>query len=113
MRLVLAFLAAICIPAGIGTAVYLIGQFMMFAPDDPYILVRTRTVMFACLAVSMLHVAVLGIPGFLVLRWRGALSWPSILLSGFVLGALPGAILSWPCSTRICRHPPSTTGSPR
>lgn len=74
---------------------YLVDQFIMFEPDDPYILVRTRTVMFASLAVSMLHVVVLGIPGFLMLRWRRALSWPSILLAGFVLGALPGAILSW------------------
>lgn len=96
MRLILAFLAAICVPACVGTAMYLYGQFMVFEPDAPYILIRTRTVMFACLAISMLHVVVLGIPGFLILRWRRALSWPSILLTGFVLGAIPGAILSWP-----------------
>lgn len=95
-RLISAFAAAAFAPACILTAWYLYDQFIRFEADDPYIWVRTRTFSLFCLALSSLHVAVLGISGYFVLRWRNALHWRSVLASGFVLGAIPGAIVSWP-----------------
>jgi hypothetical protein len=96
MRLIIAFVVAILVPACIGTGLYLYGQFVTFESNDPYILIRTRTFLFACLALATLHVVFLGIPGYFVLRRRNALRWWSILSSGFVLGAIPSAVLSWP-----------------
>lgn len=96
MRLIIAFAAAILVPACIVTAWYLYGQFVTFESDDPYILIRTRTFLLLCLTLATLHVVFLGIPGYFILGWRNALRWWPILLSGFVLGAIPCAVFSWP-----------------
>lgn len=42
------------------------------------------------------HLLILGLPAFLVLRWRRILSWRSLALCGFLAGCLPVAVLSWP-----------------
>ena len=96
VRLISAFAAAALAPACILTAWYLYDQFIRFEADDPYIWIRTRTVSLLFLALSTLHVVVLGIPCYIVLRWRNALHARSVLVSGFALGAIPGAIVSWP-----------------
>lgn len=96
MRLIIAFSAAILVPTIALVLWYLYGQFAMFDSGDPYIWVRTRGFAAICLAISAAHVIVLGIPAYLVLRWRGSLRWWTALLSGFVLGAIPVGVVSWP-----------------
>ena len=96
VRLISAFAAAVIAPACILTAWYLYDQFVRFEADSPYIWIRTQTFSLYCLALTSLHVVVLGIPGYFVLRWRDALHWRSILVCGFVLGAVPGAVMTWP-----------------
>jgi len=96
MRIVLAVLAAIVAPAGIMIALYLYGQFTTFEAGDPYIWIRTRNFSIICLLVSTLYVVVLGLPAYLLLRWRHAIRWWSTLIAGFVLAAVPLAILVWP-----------------
>jgi hypothetical protein len=68
----------------------------MFPADDPYIWVRTKSVLGLFLAISSAHVVLLGGPAYALLRWCRAVRWWSILASGFVLGAAPFAIWSWP-----------------
>lgn len=96
MRLIIAFAAAILAPAIVVTAWYLFGQFATFESSDPYIFIRTRTFSLFCIALAALHVGVLGIPAYLILRWRRALRWWSLLSSGFILASIPIAIVSWP-----------------
>ena len=96
MKIVLAFLAAILTPACLMTLWYLYGQFATFPADDPYIWVRTRGFFVICFAISAAHVLLLGVPGYLLLRWRNAVRWWSIIASGFALAAIPVALWSWP-----------------
>jgi hypothetical protein len=96
MKITLAFLAAILVPVGLTTGWYLWDQFNTFKPDDPYIWVRTGNFLSLCALVSAVYVIALGIPAYLVLRWRNAVRWWSSIASGFVLGAAPVAVLSWP-----------------
>lgn len=96
MRITFAVLAAILAPAGVMALLYLYGQFMTFEADDPYIWVRTRGFLIICLLVSAAYVVVLGIPAYLLLRWRNAVHWWSAIASGFVLGAIPVALIAWP-----------------
>ncbi|MBB5208002.1 hypothetical protein [Chiayiivirga flava] len=96
MRLIIAFGAAVLAPTLALGAWYLYGQFATFESNDPYIWVRTRSFLSICLAISAAHVVVLGIPAYFLMRWRGLLRWWSALLAGFVLGALPAAVITWP-----------------
>ena len=43
-------------------------------------------------AVALAHAVVLGLPAFLVLRWRGWTRWWVSLVCGFAIGGLPFAI---------------------
>ena len=96
MKIMLAVLAAICAPAAIMIAWYLYGQFATFEASDPYIWVRTRNFAILCLLVSALYVVVLGLPTYLLLRWRRAIRWWYALLRGLVVAGLPLAIFAWP-----------------
>jgi hypothetical protein len=96
MRLLIAFVSAILAPTCALVLWYLYGQFAVFDSSDPYIWIRTRGFLMICLAISAAHVVALGIPAYLLLRWRRALRWWSALLSGFILGAVPVGIFSWP-----------------
>ena len=96
MRLIIAFAAAIFAPACLMALWYLYGQFEAFKPDDPYIWIRSRNFLVICLAISAAHVIVLGIPTYVLLRWRNAVRWWTTIPSGFLLGAVPAAIFSWP-----------------
>ncbi|WP_379655436.1 hypothetical protein [Pseudoxanthomonas sp. UC19_8] len=96
MRLIIAFVAAALAPTCALGLWYLYGQFATFDSSDPYIWIRTRGFLLICLVISAAHVVALGIPAYLLLRWRRALRWWSALLSGFVLGAVPVGIFSWP-----------------
>jgi hypothetical protein len=46
--------------------------------------------------VALLWVVLLGLPAFLLLKHLGCVRWWSAIVCGFVLGALPIAIVSWP-----------------
>jgi hypothetical protein len=96
MRLIIAFVAAVLTPTLLLVGWYLYGQFAMFEPHDPYIWIRTRGFFFICLAISAAHVVVLGVPAYFLMRWRRMLRWWSMLLAGFLLGAIPVAAFSWP-----------------
>ena len=96
MKTTLAFLAAILVPVGLMTGWYLWDQFATFKPNDPYIWVRTRNFFCLCALISAAYVLVLGIPTYVLLRWRNAVRWWSTIASGFALGAFPVALLSWP-----------------
>ena len=96
MKITLAFLAAILVPVCLMAGWYLWGQFATFKPDDPYIWIRTGHFLILCALISAAFVLVLGIPAYLLLRWRNAVRWWSTIASGFVLGAVPIAVFSWP-----------------
>jgi len=46
--------------------------------------------------VAGAHTLVLGVPLFLLLRWRGWVNVVTATAGGFVIGMLPDAIWSWP-----------------
>jgi len=96
MKLAFAFIAAVLAPACLMTLWYLYGQFMVFEPNDPYIWVRTRGFLVICLLTSAAYVFLLGLPAYLLLRWRKAVRWWSTISPGFILAALPVALMSWP-----------------
>lgn len=96
MRITFAFLAAILLPTCLMVAWYLYGQFAMFKPDDPYIWVRTKGFLSICFVISAAYVIVLGIPAYALLRWRNAVRWWSTIGAGFILGAIPFALYTWP-----------------
>jgi hypothetical protein len=98
MKITLAFLAAVLAPVCLMTAGYLWDQIATFKPDDPYIWVRTGHFLILCALISAAYVIVLGVPTYVVLRSCNAIRWWSTLASGFVLGAAPVAVLSWPLS---------------
>lgn|GEM_PF-2548401 len=50
----------------------------------------------ASYAVAFVHAVGLGLPAYLLLRWRGLTMWWISLAGGFVVGALPYAVLSLP-----------------
>lgn len=96
MKTLLAFLVAILVPTSVMVAFYLFGQFTMFKANDPYIWVRTSKWFLICLMVSSAYVVVLGTPTYFVMRRLNAIRWWSKIIAGFVLGAVPMAIFSWP-----------------
>lgn len=110
MRTAVAFIAAILVPVAALVAWFLYGQFSMFDSNDPYIWVRTRGFFFICLTVSAAHVIALGIPAYLLLRWRGLLRWWSVLLVGFTLGSIPAGVFSWPLRYAGSRSSASVNG---
>jgi hypothetical protein len=95
MKLIIAFSVAILVPPCLVASYCVFEGFATF-PDDPYIWIQTRSFFVLCLAITAMHVIVLGVPGYAILRWRNALRWWSVLLSGFIMGAIPDAIDTWP-----------------
>lgn len=96
MRIALAFLSAITLPAILVTAWYLYGQFQTFEADDPYIWVRTRGFLGLTFFISGGFVLILGLPTYFLLRYFKVVRWWSTLIAGFILGAVPMAIFTWP-----------------
>jgi hypothetical protein len=96
MRTVVAFVAAVLLPTFVVITWYLYGQFAMFEPDDPYIWVRTGRMLEICLSTATAYVVILGVPAFLLLRKLRGIRWWSTIGTGFILGSLPVAILTWP-----------------
>ncbi|RYY02074.1 MAG: hypothetical protein EOO53_15230 [Gammaproteobacteria bacterium] len=96
MKLVVAFFLAAIIPALAIATWYLYGQFQSFEHDDPYIWVRTRNFFVMAFIVSSLYVFLLGTPTYYLLRYFNLVRWWSTLIAGFLLGAIPMAVLTWP-----------------
>ena len=96
MRLVIAFLSAAILPSLLMTAWYLYGQFTTFESSDPYIWVRTGGFLSLCIMVSLAYVIVLGAPAYYLLRKLKAVWWWSTIATGFILGAIPMALFTWP-----------------
>lgn len=106
----LGFVAAILVPTGLMVAWYLYGQFATFEANDPYIWVRTRGFLLICLAVSAAYVLALGIPTYALLKWLSVVRWWSTVGSGFILGAAPMAIFTWPLRYPELRSSASVNG---
>jgi hypothetical protein len=51
------------------------------------------------LIVAAAHLALIGLPAFLLLKHFKRLSWPTIMLVGFVSGSVAVAVLGWPLSS--------------
>ena len=93
-RTFLAFLAASTAPVFLILLPLAAG--IVTEPADPYAWERFTRLAMLIVVTSFLYVLVLGLPAFLVLRWRNAIRWWSVLVAGFVLGCLPVAIGDWP-----------------
>jgi len=96
MRIALAFLSAIALPTILMAVWYLYGQFQTFEADDPYIWVRTRGFLGLTFFISSGYVLILGLPTYFLLRYFKIVRWWSTLVAGFILGAVPMAIFTWP-----------------
>jgi hypothetical protein len=57
---------------------------------------RIRNFAALSFVIAAAHVVTLGIPGILLVRTFGKMSGWASLLMGFVLGAIPIGLLSWP-----------------
>ena|SRR3990167_7188810 len=90
-KLMVAFLAAAATPALMAT-VYLIGFNGAFIFPADYFSVF-RSVFLPVFWVALMHTLLLGVPVFIILSWRGLIHWQSILISAFIIGALPLTLL--------------------
>jgi hypothetical protein len=63
-----------------------------------------------CLAVSAAYVVILGVPAYVLLRKLNAIRWWSTTAVGFILGAIPLAILTWPLRYSELRGSASVNG---
>jgi hypothetical protein len=95
LRSVLALLAAALAPAGLILVPYA-AALLLNGVKEPAAWSRFNFWLSAVLGTSLLYVVVLGVPAFLLLRWRRATRWWSSIAVGFVLGSVPAAIALWP-----------------
>lgn len=65
------------------------------------------------MAFALPHLLFLGIPVFLLLRWKGRLSFPWIALSGFLIGMLLPLIVGWPRACPGCGYSAGFHGQTR
>jgi hypothetical protein len=96
LRVFLAFLAAVVAPAVPILLPSAIGIVIAGSYGDADVWVPFTHLLSLILMTSFLYVLVLGVPAFLLLRWRNAIRWWSVPSAGFVLACLPVAIDLWP-----------------
>jgi hypothetical protein len=93
-----ALLAAAATSATLFVAADLIG--LLFLPADPDLgglaLDHVLLLWPPAFAVALVHAVALGLPAFLILKRRRLTQWWVSLLGGFVVGALPYAVLALP-----------------
>ena len=94
-RSVLALLAAAVAPAALLLAPSAV-ELAMNRPQDAAAWSRFSKWFVAVMGTSALYVLVLGVPAFLILRWRKCIRWWSSIAAGFVLAGLPIALSLWP-----------------
>ena len=94
----LAFIAATLAPA----IVFMLMLFIFVFPPFTYRGGARDAVFFGLVALTMsaAHVVVLGVPAFLILRWRRLLHPWSLATGGFVAGGIPIAFIWWPLLRR-------------
>ncbi len=88
-------IAAAIIPSAVFLAPL---AFRIAEPDGPFAWSRFGGIAFLAVLIAGAHVAFLGVPSFLLLQWKNAVTWWTPIALGFLLGCLPLAILSWPHS---------------
>ena len=93
VRYSLAFLAAALVPS---LVISVPSAVTSFSTADSHAIVRTGKAIIAAFAVSAAHVLALGLPAFLLVARAKVFAWWSAVGLGFILGALPLALLSWP-----------------
>lgn len=96
MRVAAALVAAIVGPAVLMIGLYIYDSFQLPVADDGYLWVRVRNFSVMVLMVSTAFVVFLGVPAFLLLRWKQLVHWWSAIAGGFLLAALPMALFAWP-----------------
>jgi hypothetical protein len=98
LRSVLALLAAALAPAALILVPY-VAELLFNPVKEPAAWFRFNIWLSAVIGTSFFYVIVLGVPAFLILRWRNAIRWWSATGVGFVLGCLPVAYSLWPYDT--------------
>ena len=93
LRGTLAFAAACLAPSSLVLVPYAVS---LAGSDDSFAWAGFKTFATFVLATAVVYVVVLGVPAFLILRWRKAIRWWSSMLMGFALGCLPIAVDLWP-----------------
>src|SRR3982751_6316836 len=93
IRYSLAFLAAALVPSLVISVPNAVAS---LSAGDSHAIVRTWKIIIAALAVSAAHVLALGIPAYVLVVRAKAFAWWSAVGLGFMLGAVPLALLSWP-----------------
>jgi hypothetical protein len=93
MRLWLATIACIAVQPLLLAARYVPAWFASPQPLNWYLIVLVFQFV---MLVATAAVLFLGIPTFLVLRRFDVTGWTPMTMAGFMLGALPVALLSWP-----------------
>ena len=96
LRVFLAFLAAVIAPAVVFLLPSAIGIVTAGSYGDADAWRLFTGLLPLVLVTSSVYVVVLGVPAFLLLRWRNAIRWWSVPAAGFVLACLPVAIDMWP-----------------
>lgn len=96
MRIAVALTAAIVGPALLLIGPYIYGSFQLPVANDGHLWVRVKNFSLMTLMVSSGFVILLGVPAFLLLRWKRLIRWWSTIGSGLLLAAVPMAILTWP-----------------
>jgi len=96
MRAAVALVAAIIGPSVFMIGLYIYDSFQLPVADDGYLWVRVKNFSVMVLTFSTTFVVVLGLPAFLLLRWKRLVHWWSAIGGGFLLAALPMALSAWP-----------------
>ncbi len=112
MITLLALSTAAIAPAILITLIFLGAELLAPPNSDPYTWARTMSFMVACLSVSSLHVLLLGIPAFALLRWKNAVRWWSTIATGFFLAAVPIAVVTWPLQFAASTTHAAVNGTP-
>ncbi|MQX54674.1 hypothetical protein [Alcanivorax sediminis] len=92
MRLIIAFVLSALAPTLVVAVPYLIDQFLRYELDE-YIAIRTGKVFIVVFVYSALHAAMLGLPGYMILKALGRLNRLSVYVGSFIVGAIPMSVM--------------------
>jgi hypothetical protein len=99
---VLRVIAALLVAATASATVFVAADLVLLplSPDeaDPagFILQTVAFLWPVTFTVAFAHALVLGLPAYLLLRWRRLTAWWTSLIGGFVVGSLPYAVFALP-----------------
>jgi hypothetical protein len=95
-RSILSLLAAALVPAGAVLIPVAVDLWRIAQAGDRYAWTHFQTLALFVLVPAFMYVLVLGVPVFLIMRWRQAIRWWSSIVAGFVVGLVPTAVSLWP-----------------